>query len=108
MLHMSIKMYSVEELKGAQVTELGLVKGSVVQTKNVAHDIFASFKTIFGGEIESYTEMIEEARVKATNRMIAEAEEMNADAILGVRFTTSQIMEGAAEVLVFGTAVKIG
>jgi uncharacterized protein YbjQ (UPF0145 family) len=103
---MSIKLYTVENLPDQKFELLGSVKGSVVQTKNIGHDIFASFKTIFGGEIGSYTQMIDDARAKATNRMIKEAEDMGAETIIGVRYTTSQVMVGAAEVLVFGTAVK--
>ena len=96
------------EIAGKKITEtLGLVKGSSVRTKNVGRDVMASFKTIFGGEIEGYTKMIDEARVQVTERMAAEATELGADAIVNVRFTTSQIMPGAAEVMVYGTAVKI-
>ena len=87
---------------------LGVVTGNVVQSKHVGRDIMAGLKTIFGGEIRGYTEMLTEARQKATGRAIAEAEAMGADAIVNVRFTTSAIMQGASEILVYGTAVKLG
>ncbi|MCW8329061.1 heavy metal-binding domain-containing protein [Photobacterium sp. SDRW27] len=86
---------------------LGTVTGNVVQSKHVGRDIMAGFKTIFGGEIRGYTEMLTEARKKAQARAIAEAEAMGADAIVNMRFTTSAIMQGASEILVYGTAVKL-
>ena len=85
---------------------LGLVKGSTVQSKHIGKDIGASFKSIIGGELRSYTEMMEEARQTATERMTAEANALGADAIVNVRFTTSAITQGAAEVIAYGTAVK--
>ena len=87
-------------------TMLGLVKGSTVQSKHIGKDIGASFKSIIGGELRSYTEMMEEARQTATERMTAEANALGADAIVNVRFTTSAITQGAAEVIAYGTAVK--
>ncbi len=86
---------------------LGTVTGNVVQSKHVGRDIMAGFKTIFGGEIRGYTEMLTEAREQALSRAIAEAEAMGADAIVNMRFTTSAIMQGASEILVYGTAVKL-
>lgn len=86
---------------------LGTVTGNVVQSKHVGRDIMAGFKTIFGGEIRGYTEMLTEAREEALSRAIAEAEAMGADAIVNMRFTTSAIMQGASEILVYGTAVKL-
>jgi len=86
---------------------LGTVTGNVVQSKHVGRDIMAGFKTIFGGEIRGYTEMLSEAREKALGRAVAEAEAMGADAIVNMRFTTSAIMQGASEILVYGTAVKL-
>ena len=85
---------------------LGLVKGSTVQSKHIGKDIGAGFKSIIGGELRSYTEMMEEARQTATERMTAEANALGADAIVNVRFTTSAITQGAAEVIAYGTAVK--
>ena len=85
---------------------LGLVKGSTIQSKHIGKDIGASFKTIIGGELKGYTEMMEEARTIATDRMVKEAQALGADAIVNVRFATSAIMQGAAEVIAYGTAVK--
>lgn len=99
---------TTSEIAHRTITEtLGTVSGNVVQSKHVGRDIMAGFKTIFGGEIRGYTEMLVEAREKAMNRAIAEAEAMGADAIVNVRFTTSAIMQGASEILVYGTAVKL-
>lgn len=96
------------EVYGREIKEvLGTVTGNVVQSKHVGRDIMAGFKTIFGGEIRGYTEMLTEARQEATQRAISEAEAMGADAIVNVRFTTSAIMQGASEILVYGTAVKL-
>ncbi|WP_299022495.1 YbjQ family protein [uncultured Photobacterium sp.] len=86
---------------------LGTVTGNVVQSKHVGRDIMAGFKTIFGGEIKGYTEMLTEAREEAMRRAVAEAESLGADAIVNVRFTTSAIMQGASEILIYGTAVKL-
>lgn len=86
---------------------LGMVTGSMVHSKNMFKDIGAGFKSIAGGELKSYTQMMQEARHEATMRMIYEAEQMGADAILGVAYSTSSIMQGAAEVLATGTAVRL-
>ena len=101
-----MKIVSVETLQGVAYEELGLVSGSTIQSKNMFSDFGQGLKSIVGGELKSYTDMMEKAREKATKRMIEKATEMNADAIIGVRFTTNSIMAQAAEVLVFGTAVK--
>ncbi|MBW3020355.1 heavy metal-binding domain-containing protein [Candidatus Woesearchaeota archaeon] len=85
---------------------LGIVKGSMVQSKHIGRDIMAGFKTIIGGEIKGYTEMLNEARDKATERMIDEAKRLKADAIVKVQFTTSSVMTGMSEILAYGTAVK--
>ena len=85
---------------------LGLVKGSTIQSKNVGRDITQSFKTLVGGELKSYNEMMNNARALATKRMVEEAESMGADAVVNVRYSSSAIMAGAAEVIVYGTAVK--
>lgn len=85
---------------------LGLVKGSTIQSKNVGRDISQSFKTLVGGELKAYTQMMNEARALATKRMVAEAEELGADAIVNVRYASAAVMQGAAEVMAYGTAVK--
>ncbi|MBO4452380.1 MAG: YbjQ family protein [Clostridia bacterium] len=97
---------NTETINGKNLEMLGLVKGSTIQSKHIGKDLTASFKTIIGGELKAYTEMMEEARAIATERMTAEAARMGADAIVNVRFATSAIMQGAAEVIAYGTAVK--
>ena len=87
---------------------LGVVRGNTIRARHVGRDIMAGLKTIVGGEIKSYTQMISAAREEAINRMTAEAEKLGADAILMVRFTTSDVLPQAAEVLAYGTAVKLG
>ena len=86
---------------------LGIVKGSTVRTRNIGRDIGAALKSIVGGEVKTYTEMTMSAREEAFNRMINQAIELGADAVIGVKFTTSMIMTGASEMLAYGTAVKI-
>ena len=100
-----MKLVSIDRIPGHEVEYLGLVKGTVVQTKNVGRDFMAGMKTLVGGEIVGYTEMLTEARQIATKRMVDEAEELGADAIVGVRYGSSQVMQGAAEVIAYGTAV---
>lgn len=96
------------EIPGKQTTQiLGVVKGSTVRSRNVGRDIGASFKSIIGGEVKTYTEMTQNARDEAYNRMVNEAIDLGAEAIIGVRFTTSMVMNGASEMLAFGTAIKI-
>jgi len=85
---------------------LGLVKGNVIQAKHIGKDIVAGFRQLIGGEIKEYTEMLSEAREIALKRMTEKAEEMKADAVINVRFVTSMVMNGAAEILAYGTAVK--
>ena len=97
---------SINEVPGKTFTVLGMVKGSVVQSKHIGRDFVASLKTIVGGEIWAYTEMLSEARQIATDRMIDEAQKLGADVIVGVRYESSSIMQNAAEVLAYGTAVK--
>ena len=97
---------TTENIPGKKIEVMGLVKGSTVQCKNIGRDIGASFKNLLGGEIKSYTDMMNEARSVATNRMIEEAKNMGADAIVCVRYSSSSIMQGAAEIIAFGTAVK--
>ncbi len=96
------------EIQGKKVIEQKeLVTGSIVQTKHVGRDIMASFKTLFGGEIKGYTEMMEEARTEAINRMIEKAKVLGANAVIGVRLQTSTVMAGASEVIAYGTAVVL-
>ena len=102
-----MKLISIENYPGKEIEVLGLVKGTIVQTKNVGRDFMAGMKTLVGGEIVGYTEMLNEARQIATKRMVDEAEELGADAVIGVRFGSSMVMQGAAEVVAYGTAVKI-
>lgn len=103
-----MKLLSIEYIPGVEFEALGIVKGTVVQTKNVnvGKDFMAGMKTLVGGEITGYTEMLNEARQIATKRMVDEAKEMNADAVIGVKYGSSQVMSGAAEVIAYGTAVK--
>jgi uncharacterized protein YbjQ (UPF0145 family) len=99
---------TTSDIIGREITEtLGVVTGNVVQSKHVGRDIMAGFKTIFGGEIRGYTEMLTEAREEALSRAIADAQTQGADAIVNLRFTTSAIMQGASEILAYGTAVKL-
>ncbi len=101
-----MKLVSIDTIPGRTFEALGIVKGTVVQTKNVGRDFMAGMKTLVGGEIVGYTEMLNEARQIATKRMVDEAEALEADAIVGVRYGSSQVMQGAAEVIAYGTAVK--
>ena len=93
-------------IHGKNLQPLGTVTGSVVQSKHIGRDIMAGLKTIVGGEIKGYTELLIEARGIATERLSAEARALGADAIIGVRFTTASVMDGAVEVMAYGTAVK--
>lgn len=99
-------IYTIENIPGKEYNAIGLVKGAIVQSKHIGKDFMAGLKTIVGGEISGYTEMITEARNIATQRMIDEATALGADAVVGVRYGSSSIMDGAAEVLAYGTAVK--
>lgn len=102
-----MKIVTTEIIAGETIQEtLGIVKGEVVQSKNFGRDFMAGMKTIVGGEIKGYTEMIKSARQIATKRMVDEAESLGADAIVNVRYGSSSVMQGAAEIIVYGTAVK--
>lgn len=97
-----------ERIPGREVKEiLGVVKGNTIRAKHVGKDIVAGLRTIVGGEIKEYVEAMNEAREEAIKRMVKDAEAMGADAIIMTRFTTSQVLSGAAELLVYGTAVKL-
>ena len=97
---------NTDYITGKEFEMLGLVKGSTIQSKNVGRDITQSFKTLVGGELTAYNEIMNEARALATKRMVQEAEALGADAIVNVRYASSAIMQGAAEVIAYGTAVK--
>ena len=100
-------LLNIDYVPGKEVEPLGLVKGTVVQSKNFGKDFMAGMKTQVGGEIVGYTEMLTEARQIATKRMVDEANALGADAILNIRFGSSAVMQGAAEVIAYGTAVKL-
>jgi len=97
---------TTETICGKTLETLGLVKGGTVQSRHVGKDIGSAFKTLVGGELQSYNEMMNSARALATKRMVEEAESMGADAIVCVRYTSASVMQGAAEVLAYGTAVR--
>lgn len=102
-----MQLLNIEYIPGKQIEALGVVKGSVVQSKNFGKDFMAGMKTLVGGEIESYTDMLNQARQIATKRMVDEAEALGADAIINLRYASSSVMQGAAEVTAYGTAVRI-
>ena len=99
-------LVNTDYISGKEFEMLGLVKGSTIQSKHLGKDITQSFKTLVGGELKAYNEMMNDARALATKRMVEEAETLKADAIVNVRYASSAIMQGAAEVIVYGTAVK--
>jgi len=99
---------TTEQIEGKRITEtLGLVRGSTIRARNVGHDIMAGLRNIVGGEVKDYTIMLAQAREEAIQRMIEQAEKMGATAIVGTRFVTSMVMSGAAEMVAYGTAVKV-
>ena len=103
-----MKVSTLEHLPNAKVEKvLGVVRGNTVRARWFGADIWAGLKQLVGGEIETYTSLIAKAREEALRRMIKEAEKLGADAVLGVRFSTSAVMGGAAEILAYGTAVKL-
>ena len=97
---------NTDYISGKDLEMLGLVKGSTIQSKNFGRDISQSFKTLVGGELKAYTEMMNEARALATKRMVEEAEKLGADAVVNIRYASAAVMQGAAEVMAYGTAVK--
>ena len=99
-------LVTTESITGKELEMLGMVKGSTIQSKHIGSDIAQSFKTIVGGELKSYNDMMNTARALATKRMVEEAEAMGADAIVCIRYASSAIMQNAAEVMAYGTAVK--
>lgn len=104
----TILLSNVDYFPGKQVVaHHGLVQGSTIRAKHVGRDIMAGLKNIVGGELKGYTELLQESRQQATDRMIAQAREMNANAIINVRYSTASIAQGAAEILAYGTAVTV-
>lgn len=99
-------LVNTDYITGKELEMLTLVKGSTIQSKNIGRDITQSFKTIVGGELKSYTDMMNEARALATKRMAEEAAALGADAVVNIRYASSAVMQGAAEVIAYGTAVK--
>lgn len=99
-------LVNIDRVPGREFTALGIVKGSVVQTKNFGKDFMAAMKTLVGGELKGYTDMLNEARAIAVKRMVDEAEALGADAVVNVRYASSSLMQGAAECIAYGTAVK--
>ncbi len=99
-------LVNTDYITGKELEMLGLVKGSTIQSKNIGRDITQSFKTIVGGELKAYTDMMNDARALASKRMVEEAEALHADAIVNIRYASSAVMQGAAEVMAYGTAVK--
>lgn len=102
-----MKLLNIDYIPGKEIEPLGIVKGTIVHTKNVGKDFMACMKTLVGGELTGYTQMLNEARQIAVKRMVDEATELGADAVINVRYGTSSVMSGAAEVIAYGTAVKI-
>ena len=103
-----MKIVSTETLPGHEIVEvLGIVRGSTVRARNIGRDIFAGLKNIVGGESEEYTRLAADSREEALERMVKDAQRLGADAVVGVRSTTAMIMQGASEMLAYGTAVKL-
>lgn len=99
-------LVNTDYITGKTLDMLGLVRGSTIQSKNIGRDITQSFKTLVGGELKAYNEMMNEARAIATKRMVEEAEQMGADAVVNIRYASAAVMQGAAEVIAYGTAVR--
>ena len=99
-------LVNTDYISGKEFEMLGLVKGSTIQSKNLGRDISQGLKTLIGGELKAYNEMMNEARALATKRMVDEATALEADAVVNIRYASSAIIQGAAEVIVYGTAVK--
>ncbi|MFW6026741.1 MAG: YbjQ family protein [Candidatus Woesearchaeota archaeon] len=99
---------NTETITGEKITKnLGLVKGNMIRARHIGNDIVAALRNIVGGEVKEYTKLISEAREEALEKMVEEAEKLGADAVINVRFATSQVMGGAAEILAYGTAVEL-
>ncbi len=103
-----MKLVNIDYVPGYEIVEvLGIAKGTIVQSKNIGRDFMAGMKTIVGGEIIGYTEMLTTARQIATKRMVDDAESLGADAVINIRYGSASVMSGAAEVIAYGTAVKL-
>ncbi|MGN1192577.1 MAG: YbjQ family protein [Dorea sp.] len=102
-----MKLLNIDYIPGKEIDAIGMVKGTVVMSKNIGKDFMAGMKTLVGGELSGYTEMLNESRQIAIKRMVDEAEALGADAIINIRYGSSSLMQGAAEVIAYGTAVKI-
>lgn len=103
----NMQLVTTDFITGKEIETIQMVKGSVVFSKNVVRDVFAGLKTLVGGEIAGYTEMLNDARNIATKRMVEEATRLGADAVVNLRFMTSSVMAGASEIIAYGTAVKV-
>lgn len=99
-------LVNTDFITGKELETIGMVKGSTVQSRHVGKDILSGFKTLVGGELKAYTEMLNNARAIATKRMSEDAEKMGADAVINIRYQSSAVMQGAAEIFAYGTAVK--
>ncbi len=99
-------LVNTDYITGKELEMLGMVKGSTIQSRNIGKDISQVFKTMVGGELKEYNEMMNDARALATKRMVEEASNLGADAVVNIRYASSAIMQGAAEVIAYGTAVK--
>ena len=103
-----IAMSNTEEIPGRRIRELhGVVSGSTVRAKHLGKDIMAGLKNLVGGELKGYTELLQESRAEATSRMVVQARQLGANAVVNVRFTTSSVAQGASEILAYGTAVRV-
>lgn len=99
-------LVNTDFITGKEIETIQIVKGAIIQSKHMGRDIMASFKTIVGGELKGYSDMMNEARAKATKRMVEEAEALGADGVINIRYASSAVMQGAAEVMAYGTAVR--
>ena len=99
-------LVNTDYISGKELETLGLVQGSTIQSKNIGRDISQGFKTLVGGELKAYTALMNEARALATKRMVREAESLGANGVVNIRYASSTVMQGAAEVIAYGTAVK--
>ena len=100
-------LVNTDYITGKELETIGLVKGSTIQSKNLGRDITQAFKSLVGGELKAYTDMMNEARALATKRMVDDAEKLGADGIVNIRYASSSVMQNAAEVIAYGTAVKL-
>ena len=100
-------LVNTDYISGKELETLSIVKGSTIQSKHLGKDIAQAFKAMVGGELKAYNQMMNDARALATKRMVEEAESLGADAVVNIRYASSAVMQGAAEVIVYGTAVKI-